>query len=97
MEISSIILFAVVVRYGSSIRIGSKASTALGSIAAETYFIYLFHQQIGFVFIKSLINHGVNCNFAVLIAFIMVAGIGYIHNRLSKQINLLRRKTELNI
>ena len=92
VEIASIVLFAIVVRYGNFVHVDDIFEQTIRNIAGETYFIYLFHQQIGFVLMKWLINYGLNCNRTVMTTFIFVAIIGWFHYQITEKVKLIKRK-----
>lgn len=79
VEIISILLFALVVFFGDRLKFGENVSSIITKIADETYFVYLFHQQIGFIIMKYLISAGVNANLAVALAIFAIAIAAFIH------------------
>ncbi|MCR4766631.1 MAG: acyltransferase [Saccharofermentans sp.] len=88
IEIFAVVLFSAFIFWGKHIRIKGCVAKFIFIVSTESYFIYLVHQQVGFVFIKSMINHGINCNLSIFIAFLFVAILAGIHYCINKVINL---------
>ena len=84
----------VVIVYGNKNLCRSRISSVIGVVACESYFIYLIHQQIGYIVLKSTIDIGVNCNVAVILAFLTVAAITILHYGASRAFNNIFKKKQ---
>ena len=79
IEILAVSLFTGVIYLGNHLKTEGRTAEILFMISNESYFIYLIHQQVGFVLIKTMISHGINCNYSVFIAFSFVASLAAVH------------------
>lgn len=96
-EIAGFGVFAVVVLFGGKLRIGAKLERIIGSAAGESYYVYLIHQQVGFVIMKALISSGINCNAAILLTMAIIFLSAFLHSCLQTlRFGVFREKTSAN-
>ena len=96
VELLSVCCFSAVVFFGRHIHMDKQSQTAkiVFMVSDESYFVYLLHQQVGFVLMKLMIDYGVNCNIAVILTFFVVAVLASMHFYMTKLMNQrLERKS----
>jgi peptidoglycan/LPS O-acetylase OafA/YrhL len=79
VEIVAVCAVLAVVLFGGRIHCSSKVSSVIGYVAGESYFIYLIHQQIGYIILKTLVDIGVNCHIALIIVILSIAVLAITH------------------
>ncbi|MBR5093669.1 MAG: acyltransferase [Oscillospiraceae bacterium] len=91
-EMAGFAVFAMVLCFGGRLQLGPSAESFLGKIAGESYYVYLIHQQIGFVIIKCLISLKVNCDLAVLLTIGIIFISACLHHFLAEWFEPVRKK-----
>lgn len=78
-EIIALIVFVIFVLLGNKLSFNSTLQGIIHSVSSESYFVYLIHQQVGFVFLKFILNIGINCTLALLFTFIFIIILSTCH------------------